>query len=68
VLLFEALEKAGATATFYSVPHAVHDWRTVLDPSTQDGTTVHRTGAGSDHTPPTWAAIELFIRTAFGAR
>jgi acetyl esterase/lipase len=69
VLLYEALKAAGATATFYSVPAAGHDWRAVLDPSHQDGTTVRTTEGGREHlahTPPTWAAIEAFIRRAFG--
>lgn len=67
VLLYEALKKSGATATFYSVPGAVHDWRTVLDPSAQAGTTKQRTDGDTEATPPTWDAIELFIRTAFDA-
>jgi acetyl esterase/lipase len=65
VLLYEALKANGSTATFYSVPGAGHDWRTVLDPSTQDGTTVRHTANGREHVehaPATWAAIERFIR------
>jgi hypothetical protein len=64
-VLYEALKAGGSTATFYSVPAAGHDWRAVLDPSTQDGTTVRRAENGREevaHTPPTWAAIERFIR------
>lgn len=68
VLLYEALRAAGATAAFYSVPAAGHDLRAVLDPSTQDGTTLRFTKGGNEevtHTPPTWEAIEAFIRRAF---
>ncbi|GAA0930140.1 alpha/beta hydrolase [Virgisporangium aurantiacum] len=68
VLLHEALTAAGATAAFYSVPAAGHSLTEVLDPSTQDGTTLRVFEAGRErveHTPPTWAAIEAFIRRAF---
>ena len=68
VLLYEALRAAGATAAFYSVPAAGHDLRAVLDPSTQDGTTLRSTKGGHEevtHTPPTWEAVEAFIRRAF---
>jgi dipeptidyl aminopeptidase/acylaminoacyl peptidase len=71
VLLYEALKANGSTATFYSVPGAGHDWRAVLDPSTQDGTTVRDTAHGRErvgHTPPTWTAIERFIRAALDGR
>jgi acetyl esterase/lipase len=71
VLLYEALKAKGATATFYSVPAAGHDWRALLDPSTQDGTTVRHTRGGRErveHTPPTWTAIERFIRRALDDR
>jgi acetyl esterase/lipase len=68
VLLYEALKAAGAPAAFYSVPAAGHDLNAVLDPSTQDGTTLRVFEDGRErveHTPPTWQAIEAFIRRAF---
>jgi acetyl esterase/lipase len=71
VLLYEALRDAGATAVFYSVPAAGHDLQAVLDPSNQDGTTVRTCAGGREevaHTPPTWDAVEAFIRNAFGGR
>jgi acetyl esterase/lipase len=68
VLLYEALKAAGATAAFYSVPAAGHSLAEVLDPSTQDGATLRTCAGGREevaHTPPTWEAIEAFIRRAF---
>ncbi|MFC6020817.1 alpha/beta hydrolase fold domain-containing protein [Plantactinospora solaniradicis] len=73
VLLYQALRDAGATVTFYSVPGAGHDWRTVLDPANHDDQRVYRAHSGRERVTagrpgPSWDAIDRFIRDAMEAR
>ena len=66
-LLFAAAAAHAATATFYSIPHARHEHGYLSDPAQSAGFLVREASAGAerrvpDAPPPTWNAIEAFIR------
>jgi acetyl esterase/lipase len=65
-LLYAALEAAGASATFYSIPGLGHEHPYVTDAGRAAGYTAVSTAGGVEHAPPTWETIEAFLAAALG--
>jgi acetyl esterase/lipase len=66
-LLYDALRKAGADATFYSIPEMGHEHPYVTDAALAAGYVVRTTVPERSSPPPTWAVVESFLGRALGS-